>query len=427
MQKSAGWAFLAASVLGAANTFNAYHPTRLGRRSILSFPAGQLTSELPLHAIAWQGVATARFIRRGSLRTKAGRAGALVTLGSWMALAKLFADANRTKQIAERALVEGLGPDYRQRMLDPEAARPGRLNHLGLVVPRRGVRRRYVANKDVVYGEFGRHNHLDIWRHPDLPDDADAPVLVQVHGGAWTTGSKRGQARPLLTYLTERGWVCVAINYRLGPRNPWPDQIVDVLQAIAWVRASIMMYGGAPNFLAITGGSAGGHLAALAGLAAGDADFQPGFEEADTSIQAVVSFYGMYDFTNTVRSGRRDTEDFLTRVLFETRLRDDWERWERASPTHRVRVDSPPFFVVHGTNDSVVPVEQGRRFVRRLQATSANPVVYVELPGAQHAFDTYGSLRTRDTVRAIERFLDVIYGEHLRRRGQLMSGHPIVG
>ncbi len=421
-----GPAFLAASALGAANTWSACSPVRSGRRSVPSFPAGQLTSELPLHAIAWQAAATIEFVRRGALQTRAGRAGALLTLGSWAALVTLQRDAARTEQVVEGALVEGLGRDYRRRLLAPPEPAPGRLTPRQLVLPRRGRRGRYTATHGVAYGPFGRRNHLDIWRRPDLPADGNAPVLVQVHGGGWSTGSKRGQAYPLLTTLAERGWVCVAINYRLGPHAPWPDQIVDVLRAIAWVRGNISSYGGAPDFVAITGGSAGGHLAALAALAAGDPDFQPGFERADTSVQAAVPFYGMYDFTNTAAGGR-DVEAFLSRVLFKTRIEEDWERWERASPLFRTRVDAPPFFVLHGTSDSVVPVEQARRFVQRLRATAANPVVYAELPRAQHAFDTYASLRTVREVRAVERFLDVTHAEHLRRCGRVPSPFPRPG
>ncbi|MBL7660064.1 alpha/beta hydrolase, partial [Escherichia coli] len=93
------------------------------------------------------------------------------------------------------------------------------------------------------------------------------------------------------------GWICVAINYRHSPRNTWPDHILDVKRALAWVKAHISEYGGDPDFIAITGGSAGGHLSSLAALTPNDPRFQPGFEEADTRVQAAVPFYGVYDFT----------------------------------------------------------------------------------------------------------------------------------
>ena len=95
-------------------------------------------------------------------------------------------------------------------------------------------------------------------------------MLLQVHGGAWTLGEKEHQGRPLMNQMAAKGWVCVAINYRLSPRDPWPAHIVDVKRAIAWVRDNIADYGGDPDYLVITGGSAGGHLAALAALTPGD-------------------------------------------------------------------------------------------------------------------------------------------------------------
>jgi acetyl esterase/lipase len=101
---------------------------------------------------------------------------------------------------------------------------------------RPGKRNSYALASDLSYGEFGVWNLLDIWARRDLPLDRRAPVLLQVHRGSWTMGSKRGQAHPLMTHLAERGWVCVAINYRLSPASNWPAAVVDVKRAIAWVK-----------------------------------------------------------------------------------------------------------------------------------------------------------------------------------------------
>jgi acetyl esterase/lipase len=265
---------------------------------------------------------------------------------------------------------------------------------------------------------------LDIWRRPDLPADAKAPVLLQIHGGAWVMGQKTGQAYPLLSHLAERGWVGVAINYRLSPRSSWPDHIVDVKRALAWIKANIDRHGGDPDFVVVSGGSAGGHLTALAALSPNDPRFQPGFEEADTTVQAAVPFYGVYDFTNRDEVGRADMIPFLETRVMKSTLALDRERWEAASPICRVRPDAPPFFVLHGTNDSLVPVEQARRFVGDLRKESVAPVVYSELPGAQHAFDVFGSIRTMNAVHAVERFLAVVYGESRSPSGPDLSGLP---
>ena len=409
-----GRAFLAASAVGAARTLNAWRPvSRTGRTSVLAFPGGLTVSEMPLHSLAWQAVATAAFVAAGGLRSRAGRAGLALTAASWAGLVGLDRVASRADDVLEAALVEGLGADYRSRMAatfaPPEDVLVTRRQVANPLPP---LRRRYATTRDVPYGEFGRRNHLDVWRRSDLPDDAGAPVLIQVHGGAWMTGSKEQQGAALMGHLAERGWVSVALNYRLAPRSTWPDQIVDVKRAIAWVKDHIAEYGGDPDFVVITGGSAGGHLSSLAALTAGVDAFQPGFEDADTSVRAAVPMYGVYDFTNRDRTGRADMEDVLSRLVFKSRLADARDVWEQASPMSWVGPDAPPFFITHGENDSLVPVEQARSFARMLREASGQPVVYAELPRAQHGFDLFSSVRTLHTLQAIDRFLAVVRTAH---------------
>jgi acetyl esterase/lipase len=232
--------------------------------------------------------------------------------------------------------------------------------------------------------------------------------MVYVHGGGWVIGDKREQGKPMMFELVARGWVCVAINYRLSPKATWPDQIVDVKRAIAWVKEHIADYGGDPSFVAISGGSAGGHLCALAALSADDVAFQPGFEEADTSVQACVPFYGVMDLTRSPESSRFGTgmQKMLEKSVMKVKEAERPAVFREASPTFRVHPGAPPFFVLHGANDSLVPVETARTFVHRLRATSRAPVVYAELPLAQHAFDVLASVRCQATTSAVGDFLD---------------------
>ena len=408
--RRAGQLFLAASAIGAARTLNAWHPvSRSGRSSLLAFPSGLTVSEMPLHAIAWQAAATAGFAAAGAHRTRAGQAGLALTAASWAGLLALDRVASRSDEILEAALVDGLGPDYRDHMAahfaPPEDVAVTR-RRVANPLPR--LRRRYATTRDVPYGEYGRRNHLDIWRRSDLSDDAGAPVLIQVHGGAWVTGSKEYQANPLMGHLAERGWVSVALNYRLSPRSTWPDHIVDVKRGIAWVKDHIVEYGGDPDFVVISGGSAGGHLSALSALTPNVDTFQPGFEDTDTSVQAAVPMYGVYDFTNRDDTGRAEMEELLSKHVFKSSLADDPDPWDQASPMSWIGPDAPPFFIAHGTNDSLVPVEQARSFARMLREASDEPVVYAELPRAQHAFDLFSSVRTQHTLWAIDRFLAVV-------------------
>jgi dipeptidyl aminopeptidase/acylaminoacyl peptidase len=98
----------------------------------------------------------------------------------------------------------------------------------------------------------------------------------------------------------------------------------------------------------------------------------------------------------------------LERIVMKKRFKDHREAYEKASPLFRVRPDAPPFFIIHGQHDSLVPVGEARHFEQRLRAMSQSPVVYAELPGAQHAFDVFPSIRSAHVVRAVERFLDYV-------------------
>ena len=99
---------------------------------------------------------------------------------------------------------------------------------------RNGVRQ----HSHIAYADAGKRNLLDIY-HPHEPREGGFPVLLQVHGGAWMIGEKEQQAKPLMYHLAERGWLCVAINYRLSPQAAFPAHIIDVKKAIAWIRENI--------------------------------------------------------------------------------------------------------------------------------------------------------------------------------------------
>jgi acetyl esterase/lipase len=308
------------------------------------------------------------------------------------------------------ALDAGLGPNRRTKSNDlwKRPAGAGTAKTPGVIRMFR-IYRDYAHDTDISYGPYGSRNHLDIWQRPDLDRDGRAPVLLQVPGGAWMVGSKRQQAYPLMSHLAELGWVCVAINYRLSPRSTWPDHIVDVKRALAWTKEHIAEYGGDPDWIAITGGSAGGHLCALAALTANDPRFQPDFEDADTSVRAAVPFYGVYDFTSTEDSLHPLMTPTLGKYVFKLSRTEISKALRAASPIAHVSADAPPFFVLHGRNDSLIPVEQARTFTARLHEVSRQPVVYAELPFAQHAFDIFGSARATHAAVAVEQFLAEIY------------------
>ncbi|HEX4360506.1 MAG TPA: alpha/beta hydrolase [Pseudonocardia sp.] len=383
--------------LGSVAVAGVYRPL-LSRwpLSVLSAVPSAIASETPAVLAGAHVLAGAAALRSRGLTRVTG----LALNGAALAgLTGLAGDARRSAEALEGALREAEVPPA------GDAAHTGRSRRPTGVLSGRVARRRYRRVADLTYSEHGPFGTLDVWHRADLPLDGRAPVLLQVHGGAWSTGDKVGQAEPLLGYLAERGWVCVTVNYRLAPAQRWPAMMVDVKRAIAWTREHISGHGGDPDFIAITGGSAGGHLAALAALSPNDPDFQPGFTEVDTTLAAAVPLYGVHDFTRD----RQGLFALLENKIIGTTFAEDGRTWRQASPALRVGPRTPPFFVVHGSTDAIVGVEQSRRFVAALRKSSPSVVGYAELPHAQHGFDVLATARTAYTVDAAYRFLDSVW------------------
>ena len=268
--------------------------------------------------------------------------------------------------------------------------------------------RRYVHRSSVHYGDHPSQV-LDVWRSQEHPG-APAPVLIYIPGGAWVFGSRTLQGHALMAHLVRRGWVCLSLEYRTSPQHRWPRQMTDVKAAIAWARANVADFGGDPNFVVAAGCSAGGHLATLAGLTANDPQWQADLPaDADTSVDAVVSLYGLYDWQDRSTVQRARFMEFLERVVVKRSQVRHPELFSSASPVNRVHDAAPPFLVVHGSRDALIPVGEARAFVHKLRSVSATTVGYVELPGVGHGFDLIDGARTGAVVAAIGRFLRQVH------------------
>ncbi|MGB5811601.1 MAG: alpha/beta hydrolase [Polyangiales bacterium] len=399
-----GWLFLAVSTIGALFTLNAFVPVRrIPALFVPSFFGSWLTAELALQHIVWQAIATVVFVELGAFRTLQGQVGMGVTLVSWGGLLTLFRAGGKARNAFDEALVDL-----------PDAIDSLRLPGLQVALPflfrRKGVR----VVRNLVYREVGgRRLKLDV-AMPVEPG-VKRPAIMQVHGGAWIIGDKREQGWPLIGHLAANGWVCFNVNYRLSPAATWPEHLEDLKYALKWIRDHAEEYGVDPSFIACTGGSAGGHLAAMVGLTANDPEYQPGFEDADTRVQATIPVYGVYDFTNRLGAHlptMRTTllEPWVMKSFFE----DSRSDYERASPLDRVHRDAPPFLIIHGTRDTLAPVEDARLFRDRLRTTSEAQVFYAELLGAQHAFDVFASPRTARMLDGVLRFLTAMHQQSLR-------------
>ena len=398
--------YVVRQAITAALTANAVRPFPGYRVGIPAFFAGWLTGELAPHVLAATATDTAAQIARG----RRDPLGFALAGASVVGLSYLIAQSRRAVHVAEDALVEAIGLDYVEQLdqapSPADLATPwGRVAN-PFAFDRSRRRAGVQVKRDVPFAPYGKRGMLDVYTSTNTPASG-APVLLQVHGGAWVIGKKEEQGLALMEHLAAKGWVCVAVNYRLAPRDRWPAQIVDVKQAIAWIKQNIADYGGDPDYIAITGGSAGGHLTSLAALTPNDPDFQPGFEEVDTTVQVAVPHYGVYDMAGV--GGHRNVElmrdQFLAKRVFEQPYYAAPDVYQAATPLLRVTADAPDFFVIHGRHDTLVGVTQARQLVERLRETSKRTVVYAELPYAQHAFDVFPSIRSQHIVRAIDRYL----------------------
>ncbi len=326
--------------------------------------------------------------------------------------------AQRADYILTAALADSFGPKYREKARHPISEDPACAPAAGACCKRPAHHRRYAA-QIVGYRLRPRRARPPAGHSgaiPDMKAGDRAPALLQIPGGAWTVNGKRPQAYgPLLGRMAELGWICVSIDYSKSPRSAWPAHIVDVKRALAWVRENIADYGGDPDFIAVTGGSAGGHLASLAALTANDERLQPGFEDADTTVQAAAPYYGVYDLTDAKKMHEMMLP-FLEQFVMKARYADRPALFESASPISHVHRAAPPFFVLHGENDSVIPSVQAQAFCAALREAGAPTVCYAELPNAHHAFDIFATVRSRLAADAVADFFGVVYGRYLRSR-----------
>jgi acetyl esterase/lipase len=402
--------FARRQIVLAALALNAVRPLPGRWAGIPAFALGWPVSELAPHLLSATLLDTAAelsFRRRRSTPSTTGLMAAAAAAGL---LTYSIAGARRVGTELDDALRESIGENY---LTDLDLPGP-----VDLTIPRGAIARPFRFRqhdvevvRHVPYTEGGRRARLDIYRpKTDQQSEVElsgAPVLIQIHGGAWTIGAKEQQGLLLMNRMAQQGWICVSSNYRLAPKHSFPTQIVDVKRAIAWVHENIERYGGDPSYVAITGGSAGGHLAALAALTPGLKDYQPGFEDSDTSVSACVSFYGIYDVAGlTETQVSVDVRDrFVGPWVFRKDPQDNFDEFVQASPLAHVDEHTPDFFVIHGANDTLAPVREARSFVEALRKYSDSTVTYAEIPGAQHAFDVFSSIRSQHTIGAVQRWL----------------------
>jgi acetyl esterase/lipase len=404
------WLLAALALFNLVSMIMVFSPRAVKRKDVpwAMFGTALLATELAWIWLPLQMFIACLFTLGGALDSGLGSFAMFVLAVTWPGLAWSIWKSTKAEATVEDALARGLGHSYRSQI--PPAA---------LATMRHEIRFRDWRNplamrrpdveviKHIPYGPGGVRQQLDVYRPRVIPEEG-CPVLLQIHGGAWMMGDKGGQALPLMYELASRGWICVAANYRLSPSVGFPTHLHDCKAALCWIRENGSEYGMDTDFVAVTGGSAGGHLSALMGLTGNRRELQPDHPDTDTSIQACIPFYGVYDMLvrENQHPNRKIYERFLRNKVMHETPQENPELWDLASPIAQIHPEVPPFMVVHGTHDSLAVVAEGRTFSHKLRQISRNPVVYLEMPGAEHAWETVHSLRTEHTVDGVHRFLE---------------------
>jgi acetyl esterase/lipase len=349
------------------------HRPRAPRPVAPSFWFSVAVNELPFLAMAWLIVITLTTAIDGSLDSPGAYAVVGVAALTGVGLAVIARRGWNAGADVRRALHDqGIAPPDQIR---GGAGRPSlvRLIAWPFSVRPRGVRRA----RDIDYGEHSPATRLDLYL--PRPGTDPAPILVYFHGGGFYSGSKSWGAKPLLYRLAASGWMCANADYRLAPRTSYAGALADARRALEWVRQHAAEYGADPERVFLAGASAGAHLASVIALGGRDSTTTAW---STPDVRGVVTLYGYYG-----------------------RVRD---QGGPSSPFDLIGPQAPPFLVVHGGNDSLVPVGTARDFARRLASASAGPAVFVELGGAEHSFGLFDSLRFRAVIDGIEAFLRTV-------------------
>ena len=398
-----GWLYLFVALVGTAIVVNAAKPSRGPYSIVPSWLLAFLTLDLALFHIGVALALTGLFALFGALDSWPGKLALYLTLASSAALFALWLPSLRAASVADAVAAE-LELDDVERIPKGLLLKP---------IPRPYENVSVLRNIPFARRK-GRVLKMDIYRGRDSGERR--PGLVFIHGGAWVLGDKREQGLPLCNHLASLGWVCANANYRLSPGATYPDHVTDAKSAVAWLREHADEYGVDPEFIAIAGNSAGAHISAMTALAE-DPLPNTSDDSGDASVQAIITYYGVYDLTNRLGvHGSAFLDRLIGPYVIKAFFDEEPERFHAASPMDHVARADIPWLVLQGDRDSLTPAPEAHEFVRRLREHSKDVVGYAEFPGAQHAFDIYYSLRTVAAVELSARFLATAYRRFDRAR-----------
>ena len=238
-------------------------------------------------------------------------------------------------------------------------------------------------HEGVEYGRSGDYRGLlDVYAPPDR-GDRPTPMILFIHGGAWSGGA-RNMMLPYVVRFADLGYVTATVSYRLAPAHPFPAAVEDVQQALLWLRNNAARFGGDRDRIALSGNSAGGHLALMAGYGYPSAVFAGDDEASPTlaAVRAIVNFYGPVDLTSDFARPSPLVHRFLGVNAYE----DNPDLFRQASPLFLLTDRSAPTLTLHGTLDDLVPIDQADLLDRRLKELGVVSQ-YERLEGWPHSMD----------------------------------------
>jgi acetyl esterase/lipase len=261
--------------------------------------------------------------------------------------------------------------------------------------------------RDIEYAPGGHERQkLDLYLPKEASVDRKRPLIVWVHGGAWLAGSK--DRCPAVSFA-DQGYAVASINYRLSQHAIFPAQIEDCKAAIRWLRVNADKYGYDPNRLGVWGASAGGHLVALLGTAGDVQEFDIGpYRGVSSQVQAVCDFFGPTDFTKMSSfptTMDHDSADSPESRLLGGPVQESKDKALRADPITYVTKDDPPFLIVHGDRDPLVPHNQSELLYEALRNAGVDATFYT-VRGAGH-----GGFRDPQ----VDPLVTAFFNNHLRK------------
>ena len=264
------------------------------------------------------------------------------------------------------------------------------------------------VQRDIHYVPDGDASQtLDVYLPKDI-GEKPLPLVIWIHGGGWRGGNKSGCGS---AFLVGQGYAAASVEYRFSQKAVFPAQIQDCQAAIRFLRANAAKYHLDPDHFGVAGDSAGGHLVALVGTSGGKHAFASigGNEDQSDRVQAVCDFYGPADFNTVMKQADADknvrnvfkfnTPSDPYSNLIGVALNSDEAKGDAVSPVHFVSKDNPPFLILHGTHDALVPFAQSEELLAALKGEGVDALLQ-PFPNAGHGGAVFHKPEVHELIKA---------------------------